>query len=140
MTIGGGGAIQIGVGTGVCVSFGSASVFGSGRVSVGPVCVSTHVAGLQQGLIPGEPIGREESQQPSCAGADGAEPVEEPQPPQPPEHPSLESAEQQAITGVDPPVAVRQPVYDQPSKGWSRSAKMSVRIRRLMGAATLLYA
>jgi hypothetical protein len=79
--------------------------------------VTTHVAGLQQGLIPGEPIGSDGSQQPCCGCAAGAESVQEPHPPRPPEHPSLESAGQQAIVGIEPIVAERQPVYDQPSKG-----------------------
>lgn len=117
MTIGGVGAIQIGVGSGVCASFGSESFDGSGRVSVGPVWASTHVAGLQQGLIPGEPIGREGSQQPRCDCPAGTESVEDPHPPQPSEQPLSESAEQHVIAAVEPPAAVRHPVYDQPRKG-----------------------
>lgn len=113
---------------------------GSGRVSVGPVCASTHVAGLQQGLIPGEPSGSEGSQQPSAAGVDAVVRVEAPQPPHPPEHSSLESTEQHVIVGIELFIAERQPTYDQPKRGWSEMAIMRARVRRSMGAVTRFYA
>lgn len=140
MTIGGVGAIHRGVGNGVCESFGSASLLGSGRVSVGPICVMMQVAGLQQGLIPVEPIGSEGSQQPDERSDSASGKGVEAHPPQPPEQPAGDSVEQQAVAFDDEWLVARQPVYDQPRKGWSVMARMRARVRRSMGASVWLYA
>lgn len=131
MTIGGVGAIQIGAGTWVCDSFESVSFDASARVSVGPICVSMHVAGLQQDLIAAKPTGAEGSQQPCCAVFAGAESDEEPHPPHEPEHPLRTSVEQHAIAAFVAGVAERQPMYDQPRKGWSVMARMRARMRNI---------